>query len=1128
MRGYASLGVWSSCCALLAAFGCTTKKESTSRTIATIHKLPADFLPAVASSIQQIVLLVDERPGQSGIYEASQDVTCQTVEGLQTCTDIGNFDSDSNLEARVRVQGTPFASQSTYTMFIQRAPVGEGIRLVGEIQRLDGGVLETVANAEATTTDEGGLIDFGSGQKTVTLTYACAPYIACRSADTIPPETTITGAPGVLATLPAVFSFVCNESVCSFACSIDDAGATACTSPHTIASLADGTHTFFVRATDDAGNADPTPAQVTWTSDGTRPFSSLSIDGAAFAFGSQVSVSGTASDNLSGLALLEVSTDGGGSWVARPVDGGAWSHTFPAAIFSHRVLSRATDDAGNVETPDGGAVIYTTALPAIDLLGYTNRELNREICRGVPGATGLWRPRGVTLYGSWLYVVDSNNNRVLAFSSSGGNPIDHIADGVIGQPDLDSCGARLTATGLNGPTHIATGDIDMWTTALFVSDTANNRVIAYATAKGVCIPPCVFATPDAGWVLGQTDFTTADAGSGLSQMNGPEGLAFDGKWKRLFVADRNNNRVLIFAIDAGLTTGQPAIAQIGDPTCPPYSASVTCLRTPRGVVHDPEFDRLFVSDSANRVLVFNLDGGLPIFDGGGVEAANLLGQTSFTGQNSGTSQSAFSSPAGIAYASNKFTGMRRLFVADEYNNRVLAFDVSAMTDASVPKLAVTVLGQSRFDAGGAGVGSGMSEPRGVWASDSNLIVADSRNNRILFFKLDGGSADDGSDAGSLLGHHDPSGFPVWDSDCSNGPNRVNINAPSVAVADGARRRIFVADIGGEFGDVARVLVFPTDDAGEIADRTASAVLGQPDFAHCYRPHSQPVGGNAATDPRRDVGIVWGMELDRARNLLFVSDYALGRILVWDVANLVSGAPASYVLGKPDFDGGAWASAPTATNLSSPTHLALDATRNRLFVADFYRNGVVVFDVTTLSNGQAATNVLGQGSLTTADAGSGASGLRGPLGVAHQVSTNRLFVSDFYNARVVVFDLANMTTGMAASFVLGKTSLTAALGAPASQTELVSPLGVAVDDTRKRLFVAEYFASRVVAFDLASGPTNGMPAFNVIGQRDFQTIDAGIGAQGLYVAGGVNLDPTGRRLYVGDWGGARLLVFDVGP
>jgi hypothetical protein len=46
-------------------------------------------------------------------------------------------------------------------------------------------------------------------------------------------------------------------------------------SPNAYTGLADGTHTFAVRAVDSEGNVDPTPASTTWTVDTVRPTTSI-------------------------------------------------------------------------------------------------------------------------------------------------------------------------------------------------------------------------------------------------------------------------------------------------------------------------------------------------------------------------------------------------------------------------------------------------------------------------------------------------------------------------------------------------------------------------------------------------------------------------------------------------------------------------------------------------------------------------------------------------------------------------------------------------------------------------------------------------------------------------------------
>ena len=60
------------------------------------------------------------------------------------------------------------------------------------------------------------------------------------------------------------FSFASNEPGSSFACSLDGGAFASCTSPASYTSLAVGSHTFSVRATDAAGNTGQA-ATHSWT-----------------------------------------------------------------------------------------------------------------------------------------------------------------------------------------------------------------------------------------------------------------------------------------------------------------------------------------------------------------------------------------------------------------------------------------------------------------------------------------------------------------------------------------------------------------------------------------------------------------------------------------------------------------------------------------------------------------------------------------------------------------------------------------------------------------------------------------------------------------------------------------------
>jgi hypothetical protein len=85
--------------------------------------------------------------------------------------------------------------------------------------------------------------------------------------DSTAPETTITSGPAATTSDHAVrFEFASSEpGVSSFECRFDGAPFASCSSPYTSGQLNDGTHTFEVRATDNAGNTDATPAAYSFT-----------------------------------------------------------------------------------------------------------------------------------------------------------------------------------------------------------------------------------------------------------------------------------------------------------------------------------------------------------------------------------------------------------------------------------------------------------------------------------------------------------------------------------------------------------------------------------------------------------------------------------------------------------------------------------------------------------------------------------------------------------------------------------------------------------------------------------------------------------------------------------------------
>jgi uncharacterized protein YjiK len=128
------------------------------------------------------------------------------------------------------------------------------------------------------------------GPETVTLTLfdtgsydVGSPLTATVTiADNDPPDTTILSHPAdPTASQSASFGFTGSQplsAIARYECSLDGPSFVVCSSPVSYGPLADGSHTFQVRAVDNSGNADPTPASFTWTVDTTSPVITVAAD----------------------------------------------------------------------------------------------------------------------------------------------------------------------------------------------------------------------------------------------------------------------------------------------------------------------------------------------------------------------------------------------------------------------------------------------------------------------------------------------------------------------------------------------------------------------------------------------------------------------------------------------------------------------------------------------------------------------------------------------------------------------------------------------------------------------------------------------------------------------------------
>lgn len=383
-------------------------------------------------------------------------------------------------------------------------------------------------------------------------------------------------------------------------------------------------------------------------------------------------------------------------------------------------------DAG-IDTPPDGSSVCTSGSPvqsgqAADLVlgqtSFTSGAANTPFESGSSMSTS----RGVFTDGTRLWVGDAGNARVLQWNSL---PIvnGQTANVAIGQ-------ASLTAhTAAAAQDRLGTGSGWVFRTGskLIVSDSTNNRVLIWNS-----IPTTDGAPADL--VLGQPDFTSRATGGAAAATNlyGPAGVWSDGT--RLIVADRFNNRVLIWSTfptanqaPADIVLGWPAFGTSGPAVSPPTASS---LRNPIGVFYDGA--RLYVADeSNNRVLIWN---GIPSENGA---AANLVlgqGALDLGGMNGGSAAPntiGFRSPTSVTVDE-----CGAIYVCDSGNNRVL---VHAAAPTSNGESADAVLGKPDFttpaDAGAPVSAASLAMCDGLATTGVNLFVADSGHNRVLRFNL---------------------------------------------------------------------------------------------------------------------------------------------------------------------------------------------------------------------------------------------------------------------------------------------------------------------------------------------------------------------------------------------------------
>ena len=344
--------------------------------------------------------------------------------------------------------------------------------------------------------------------------------------------------------------------------------------------------------------------------------------------------------------------------------------------------------------------------------------------------------------GNNINIFDIHPDRMKEFLTPKIDQIGHINPE--GEPDFLARAAHDVASGKYW-TQGRDVTVDTVDHRLFLNDFYGHRVLVFKLDRMNRL-----LDREASWAIGQEeiDIEVLLPGRTSSALKLPMAVEYDTSYKRLFVADTWNNRVLVFDMTPGQEeSGMAATHVFGQEDFESYEVATAANRIsfgtrngrgigpsggrPAAMAIDRVNQRLFVSDGENnRVLVFDMH---PDRIESGVDAIGVIGQTDFTTNVPGLTGSKFSLPGDMVMDEEN----QRLFVELPFQDRVLVFDVAPGTFKN-GMAASYVIGQPDFTTSIPGLSrSGIRQPDGI-SYDSvlqHLYLTDKYNNRILTFDV---------------------------------------------------------------------------------------------------------------------------------------------------------------------------------------------------------------------------------------------------------------------------------------------------------------------------------------------------------------------------------------------------------
>ena len=436
--------------------------------------------------------------------------------------------------------------------------------------------------------------------------------------DTTPPNTTISAPPAAASnSATATITFTSSEAGSAFESRVDGATFATATSPQTLTGLADGSHTFEVRARDAAGNTDATPASATWVVDTVAPDTQLDGSPAGTVTSATATFTFSSPDTT---ASFEASLDSGAFATA----------TSPYALNAvadgaHTLRIRARDAAGNVDaTPVSASWSVDATPPTASItfplpVSYT-QAATLTVRGAASDASGVAEVRvngvlatSATSFATWTAVVPiaaGNNNLIVSTKDVPGNAAASAASAQVSNRgptillaagiDYDPNGNRIVVIdqatrmvyGFAVGTGLGTQIANLRPLDLTDSTTLEEVIVDAASNRALVVEEVSDRIVAVNLATGAYEVVSPKAGAEVEMGYGC-GLALDSANNRLFVSSPVNKTVFSVNLATGVRT------VVSSPTV--GSGSTTNYR-PGGLVYDT-----LSNPGVPRLLVVNTD-----------------------------------------------------------------------------------------------------------------------------------------------------------------------------------------------------------------------------------------------------------------------------------------------------------------------------------------------------------------------------------------------------------------------------------------------------------------------------------------------------------------------------------------